>query len=341
MMYGGEPAPKSAPAPPPARPAGIAQDRDSRPAGCSPKMLRKPKNMVKAPSATSTGSVGSRRSANAPMLAPVIPAGRRILISDQLAFFVLVLPRTTEAVKSSASTSGIANCSGWDSASNGTEISAEPKPVIPRMKYALIRMHITSTVSANCMLPNRSVVAASIASRARLGAPLHFVLHGDSCGSGTKSRHRGRARRTWKKLLGLLQRVDRLRNELAGVLEHALRRRVIPGLGAALDVGEEIAERMGADLAAGTLQRMRGAHRGRRCALGEGPGERCGKLSQGFLELADEPGVQVVTSGGVAHALDLGYEIAIEQQGRHFFSTMNMPRRPAMLIRNHSPGIRA
>jgi len=25
--------------------------------------------------------------------------------------------------------------------------------VIPRMKYALIRMHITSTVSANCMLP--------------------------------------------------------------------------------------------------------------------------------------------------------------------------------------------
>ena len=52
-------------------------------------------------------------------------------------------------VKSSARTSGIANWSGWDSASSGTEISAEPKPVIPRMKYALISMHITSTMSAN------------------------------------------------------------------------------------------------------------------------------------------------------------------------------------------------
>jgi len=86
------------------------------------------------------------------MQAPIIPAGSRILISDQFAFFVFVLPSTTEAVKSSASTSGIANWSGWDSASSGTEISAEPKPVIPRMKYALIRMHITSTMSANCML---------------------------------------------------------------------------------------------------------------------------------------------------------------------------------------------
>src|SRR5678816_1263909 len=90
MMYGGEPAPNSAPAPPPARPAGIAHVRDSGPAGCRPKMLRKPKNMVKAPSATSTGSVGSLRSANAPTLAPTIPAGSRILISDQLAFFVFV-----------------------------------------------------------------------------------------------------------------------------------------------------------------------------------------------------------------------------------------------------------
>ena len=30
----------------------------------------------------------------------------------------------------------------------GTEISAEPKPVMPRMKYALIRMHRTRTMSA-------------------------------------------------------------------------------------------------------------------------------------------------------------------------------------------------
>src|SRR3954471_21024640 len=99
MMYGGEPAPNNAPAPPPANPAGMAHERDSRSAGCRPKMFRKPKNMVNAPNATSTGWVGSLRRANAPMEAPIIPAGSRILISDQFAFFVLVLPRTTEAVK--------------------------------------------------------------------------------------------------------------------------------------------------------------------------------------------------------------------------------------------------
>src|SRR3954468_4514516 len=121
MMYGGEPTPKSAPAPPPARPAGIA---------------------------TSAGLVGSVRSANAPMHAPIIPAGRSTLISLQFAFLLLVLPKITEAVKSSASTSGIAKCSGCDNARSGTDINPEPNPVMPRMKYALIRMHTTRTRSA-------------------------------------------------------------------------------------------------------------------------------------------------------------------------------------------------
>ena len=111
-------------------------------------MLRKPKNMVKAPSVSSTGVVGSVSSAYAPMQAPIMPNGSRILISPQFAFLRLAPPRTSEAVKSSARTSGTANCSGCDSASSGTEISAEPKPVMPRMKYALIRMHNTSTMSA-------------------------------------------------------------------------------------------------------------------------------------------------------------------------------------------------
>ena len=97
-------------------------------------MLRKPKNIVKAPSAISTGWVGSVSRAKAPAQAPSIPAGSRILISDQLAFLLLVLPSTTEAVKSRASTRGMANCSGWESASSGTAISPEPKPVMPRMK---------------------------------------------------------------------------------------------------------------------------------------------------------------------------------------------------------------
>src|SRR3954453_17774132 len=148
MMYGGEPTPKSAPAPPPARPAGIAQERDSRPSGCRPKIFWKPTNMVNAPSATSTGLVGSVRSANAPMHAPIIPAGRSTLISLQFAFLLLVLPKITEAVKSSASTSGIAKCSGCDNARSGTDINPEPNPVMPRMKYALIRMHSTRIMSA-------------------------------------------------------------------------------------------------------------------------------------------------------------------------------------------------
>ena len=82
------------------------------------------------------------------MQAPTMPAGNKTLISAQLAFLLFVLPRITDAVKSSASTSGIAKCSGCDSASNGTEMRPEPKPVMPRMKYALIRMHSTKTMSA-------------------------------------------------------------------------------------------------------------------------------------------------------------------------------------------------
>ena len=106
--------------------------------------------MVNAPSATNIGCVGRLSRAKAPMQAPIIPAGSSILISPQFAFLLLVLPSTTEAVKSSASTSGIAKCSGCESASSGTEIRPEPKPVMPRMKYALIRMHNTSTMSATC-----------------------------------------------------------------------------------------------------------------------------------------------------------------------------------------------
>src|SRR5918993_554108 len=82
------------------------------------------------------------------MQAPTMPKGSSILISPQTAFLRLVPPRTREAVKSSARTSGTAKVSGCESASSGTEIRAEPKPVIPRMKYALIRMHKTRTMSA-------------------------------------------------------------------------------------------------------------------------------------------------------------------------------------------------
>src|SRR5687768_5737246 len=82
------------------------------------------------------------------MQAPTMPKGSSILISPQTAFLRLVPPRTSDAVKSSASTRGTAKVSGCESASSGTEIRADPKPVMPRMKYALIKMHSTRTMSA-------------------------------------------------------------------------------------------------------------------------------------------------------------------------------------------------
>jgi hypothetical protein len=85
-----------------------------------------------------------------------MPNGSRILISFQSAFLVFVPPSTSDAVKSSASTSGTVNWSGCESASSGTEISAEPNPVMPRMKYALIRMHKIKTMSATAVPLNLS-----------------------------------------------------------------------------------------------------------------------------------------------------------------------------------------
>src|SRR5262245_38367856 len=105
------------------------------------------------------------------------------------------------------------------------------------MKYALIRMHSTRTMSANCRLLERSDVAASIASAARRGSALHLVLHGDSCGFGITSQPRAPAAgasRSERNFSGLrlLQRFDRLRDELSGAFENALRRGIVPGLGA-------------------------------------------------------------------------------------------------------------
>ena len=85
-----------------------------------------------------------------------------------------LLKTRSEAVKSRANTSGTANCSGCDSASSGTEMIAEPKPVMPRMKYALIKMHSTSTMSATARPLVQKV--ASIASCFRGHKAVYVVL---------------------------------------------------------------------------------------------------------------------------------------------------------------------
>jgi hypothetical protein len=72
---------------------------------------------------------------------------------------------------------------------------------------------------------------------------------------------------------------------------------------------------------------MRGAHRRGGVAAREKGGEHRRELRQAFLELATKDRMQVVASGGVPDAFDLGDEIAIKQQSCHFRSTVNLPRR--------------
>src|SRR6185437_5730337 len=140
--------------------------------------------------------------------------------------------------------------------------------------------------------------------------------------------NRGRIERRAKIAdLRLLQRFERLRDELVALFELALGRVEVSRLRATLDLAEQVPQRMGADLATGPFQRVRGAHRACGVAVCEVAGERSREIGQALLELADEDGVQVVAPGGMPDALDLRDEIRIEQQSRHFRSTVNLPRR--------------
>ena len=148
ITYGGEPTPNNAPVAPPANPAGTAHPLFICPTGCKPNTLRKPKNIVKTPNATRIGVDGRLSSATTPMTPPTRPAGSNTLISPHWVCLRLTPPRTIAAVKSSASSKGMANVSGNDSASSGIEIRPEPNPVMPRMKYALITMQMIMIMSA-------------------------------------------------------------------------------------------------------------------------------------------------------------------------------------------------
>ena len=81
--------------------------------------------------------------------------------------------------------------------------------------------------------------------------------------------------------------------------------------------------------------------RGADCACGVAVQEVAGKgrreIGQALLELADEDGMQVLAPGGMPDALDLGDEIRIEPQSRHFRSTVNMPRRQSDANREPCP----
>src|ERR1700694_3178011 len=113
--------------------------------------------------------------------------------------------------------------------------------------------------------------------------------------------------------LRVLQRLERLRDQTGTAIELALRFGIVSGLGAALDIGEQIAERLGAELVACALQRMSGAHGAGGIAAGDVIGECRAEARQITFQLTDEPGKHVIPSGGALNAPDLIDEGAIEQ----------------------------
>src|SRR5258705_4003122 len=107
------------------------------------------------------------------------------------------------------------------------------------MKYALIRMHITSTMSANLQLLERHQVSplVSLPVRARERPFTLFCMEIRSVVALSHgAAHQPRARRAWSEIadLRLLQRFERLRDELAAFLEPALGRVEVSRPGAAL-----------------------------------------------------------------------------------------------------------
>src|SRR4029078_13269173 len=205
-----------------------------------------------------------------------MPKGRRTLISPQFACFTLTPPRTSEAVKSSARTSGTANCSGCESASRGTEMRADPKPVMPRMKYALIRMQSTSTMSAKANSLNKggSAQLRSMAPGRSDRCPVNVVLQSRpvcTCLSSTNrgfspaGRSAGAHRRGGDATTagsGPPEGGQGLGDQRRAFGELEASGGEVAGLCDALDLGEQVAHRHGAKLAAGAFQGMSGAHGG-------------------------------------------------------------------------------
>ena len=116
--------------------------------------------------------------------------------------------------------------------------------------------------------------------------------------------------------LGLLQRVERLRDQRGARVERALRagdsRRPWPRASTSANRSPSA---MRAELAAGSLQRMRGAHRAGVVAARDLVGERRAEARQAAFQLADEAGQHVVASGGLLDLADLVDQLAIEQRG--------------------------
>src|SRR5712671_7368014 len=189
---------------------------------------------------------------------------------------------------------------------------------MPRMKYALISMHKTSTMSATVGSLNQEVgaVIASIACRAGDTRPAYVILQSsEQSWDGNISQMCLRdccqdADRAW---LGVLQRLERLRDQARAAIEPALRFCILAGLDAALDIGEQLAEGLGAELAARPLQRMGGPFGAGDIAAREVLGECRAEACHIGFERADKPGKHVVPPGSALNALDVVDEPVIEQ----------------------------
>src|SRR5258708_34426574 len=97
-------------------------------------------------------------------------------------------------------------------------------------------------------------------------------------------------------------------------MERALRFGIGAGFGTALDIGEQIAERLDAELAAGALQGMSGALGAGHIAAGDAIGEFRAEARQITFQRPDEPGKHAMSSSEALNVPDLVDVRAIAQR---------------------------
>src|SRR3954471_16351091 len=91
---------------------------------------------------------------------------------------------------------------------------------------------------------------------------------------------------------------------------------MVPSLGGALDVGEQVAERRCAELPAGPLQPVRDAHRGGAVAAPNGLGESRAEAGEILFQLAHEAGEEIQLAGRALDLADLLHQRGVEQWAR-------------------------
>ncbi len=115
-------------------------------------------------------------------------------------------------------------------------------------------------------------------------------------------------------LLCVLQCFKGLRDEAGAAIELALRFGIVAGLGTALDLGKQIAERPGAELQSGALQGMRRTRGARRVAAGNAIAECRGEPRESVFQRPHETGKDVIAAELALDVPDFIDGQAVEQR---------------------------